>query len=159
MSLFLVCAPPLEAKLGPKVLARKVLVCAVSGALCNAAFCDTGLIGASGIVFALVLMTPLVACADLRTDEVPASFVALAFVYIGKEAVAVLEEGNAGVSHFGHIVGGLLGAALGFMGREDPSMRARRVAPRAAGGRRGAAKGSKGQSWVNVIFPRRAGRA
>ena len=118
MAIFLVVAPPLESKLGWRTLASKIAITAVAGSLFNAACSDTGLVGASGVIFALCLLTPMVACADLRSNEVPACFVALAAVKLGGEVVQLASSGGDGISHAAHLVGGVCGSVLGFLGRE-----------------------------------------
>ena len=66
--------------------------------------------GASGIVFMLILLTSLV---NFKQGEIPLTFLLIVLVYIGKEIMGTFADDN--ISHTTHIVGGIVGAAFGFM--------------------------------------------
>ena len=111
MMLLLVVGPPLEEKYG----SRRLLLCIVITALVSGLiqfwfFPGTGLLGASGIVFMLILLSSL---SGMKEGYIPLTLILVAVIYLGGEVVdAVTLQDN--VSHLTHIVGGLCGGALGF---------------------------------------------
>ena len=60
MSLFLLLSPSLEWKLSQTRYITIVLICTLVGAITNIVCSNYGLVGASGIVFMLLLLTPMV---------------------------------------------------------------------------------------------------
>ena len=112
MMLLLVLGPMLEEKYGTKNVVFVMLATAVSTAVVNMVFFpNVALLGASGIVFAMVLLSSITS-----TDgtTIPLTFVLVAVLYIGQqvyEGIFVADN----ISQMGHIVGGLVGTALGFV--------------------------------------------
>jgi len=116
MMFLLVIGPPLEEKYGSRRLLRAIAITAVvSGAAQMLLFPNTALLGASGIVFMMIVLSSL---SGMRQGSIPLTLILVAALYLGGEvmdAVAVRDN----VSQFTHIVGGLCGGALGFvMGKE-----------------------------------------
>ena len=111
MVLFLVVGPPLEEKYGSKALLAGILLTAlVSGLLQCALFPHTALLGASGIVFMLILLSSL---AGMKTGSIPLTLILVAVIYLGQEIWdAVMVRDN--VAHFMHLVGGACGTGFGF---------------------------------------------
>jgi membrane associated rhomboid family serine protease len=68
-----------------------------------------GLLGASGIVFALIILASIV---NMRRDSIPLSFVLVSVIFIGGELTQVFRQDN--ISQTAHIVGGIVGAVFGF---------------------------------------------
>ena len=69
------------------------------------------LLGASGIVFALILLSSI-----SRTEggAIPVTFILVAILYIGQQVwQAITVRDN--VSYMAHIAGGAVGAGLGFL--------------------------------------------
>ena len=112
MGYILLLGPLLEEKYGSPKLAIIILASSLGVSIANAIIFPTGgVVGASGVVFTLILLSS-VTC--LRDGEVPLTFVLVAALYIGGQvygATFVREH----ISYLGHIVGGLTGAALGFL--------------------------------------------
>jgi membrane associated rhomboid family serine protease len=75
-------------------------------------FFDHGLMGASGIVFMLIILSSLT---NFRTGRIPLTFIVVAILFIGEEVVNGLKEDN--VSQFAHVLGGIIGAVFGFTTR------------------------------------------
>ena len=74
-------------------------------------FPNVALLGASGIVFAMILLSSITST-DGHT--IPLTFILVAVLYIGQqvyEGIFVADN----ISQLGHIVGGLVGTALGFV--------------------------------------------
>lgn len=111
MLLLLVVGPPLEEKYGSKVLLVGILVTAVvTGALQCLLFPDTMLLGASGVVFMLIMLSSF---AGMECGRVPLTLLLVAALYLGQEVYAALfVEDN--VANFMHICGGILGTGYGF---------------------------------------------
>ena len=118
MSLFMVLSPLCEDVLGWKRLLKMIAVTSAFEGVMNALLTNCNVIGASGIVFMLVLLAPI--CANLHETtqtQIPLCFLIVAAMYIGKE---VMEIGtNDGISHTVHIFGGIGGAVLGLYGRQS----------------------------------------
>ena len=69
------------------------------------------LLGASGIVFAFILLSSIT-CAEERT--IPLTFILVAVLYIGREIWTGLSSAD-NVSQLAHVAGGAVGSALGFL--------------------------------------------
>lgn len=111
MMLLLVVGPPLEEKYSSKKLLSCIFITAlVSGLVQTALFPGTALMGASGIVFMMILLSSL---AGMHGGAIPLTLILVALIYLGGEVVdAVTLQDN--VSQLTHIVGGLCGAFLGM---------------------------------------------
>ncbi len=111
MTLLLVVGPPLEEKYGSRRLLGCILFTAlVSGLVQFIFFPGTALLGASGIVFMMIVLSSL---AGMREGAIPLTLILVVLIYLGGEIVdAVTVRDN--VSQLTHIVGGLCGAGLGF---------------------------------------------
>ena len=86
----------------------------ISGLVQFLLFPGSALLGASGIVFMMIVLSSL---AGMREGEVPLTLVLVVLLYLGGEVVDAATARDS-VSQLTHIVGGLCGAGLGFaMGR------------------------------------------
>jgi len=101
--------PMLEEKYGGKVLTIMTLITAIATGLVNALFFNSGIIGASGIVFMFIVLSSIV---NMRSKEVPLTFIFIVLIYLGGEVLNSLNNDN--ISQFGHIFGGVCGAGLGY---------------------------------------------
>ncbi len=111
MLLFLVVGPPLEEKYGSKLLLLCVVLTAlVSGALHFVFFPDIALLGASGIVFMLIMLASL---AGMDNGKIPLTLILVAALYLGQELYSILFIRDS-VANFMHIVGGACGTFFGF---------------------------------------------
>lgn len=111
MVLFLVVGPPMEEKYGSRALLAGILLTAlVSGLLQCALFPGKALLGASGIVFMLILLSSL---AGMRAGSIPLTLILVAAIYLGQEVWSALFVKD-NVAHFMHLVGGVCGAGFGL---------------------------------------------
>ncbi len=110
LSLLLLIGPINEEKYGSWVLCEMILVTALLTALLNAAFFSTGLLGASGIIFMLILLS---SCANIRAGEIPLTLILVALLYLGNEIYNSLSHDN--ISQFAHLTGGVVGAFYGLL--------------------------------------------
>ena len=111
MMLFLLLGPMLEEKYGSGDLALVIAVTALVTGVIHCLVSPAGLLGASGVVFAFIILASMT---SFRAGEVPLTLVLVTVLYIGREAAAgMFSQDN--VSHLAHIVGGLSGALCGYM--------------------------------------------
>lgn len=109
--LILVIGPLLEEKYGSFDIAAVILSTAVVTGLINFIFFPSvQLLGASGVVFAFILLSSFT---GFRDGKIPFTFILVAVLYIGKEVVnGIFIQDN--VANLTHIIGGLVGSAFGF---------------------------------------------
>ena len=107
----LLLGPMLEEKYGQASIVKVILVTAgITGLVNYIFFPGVALCGASGVVFAFIILTSFT---SFRSGEIPLSFILVALIYIGQQlydAVFVRDS----VSHLSHIVGGAVGAVTGY---------------------------------------------
>ena len=114
MLMLLVVGPPCEARYGSGRLGLAMLATAlVSGLLHWALFPGTALLGASGIVFMLIILSSF---AGAGRGELPLTLLLVLVLYLGGELVSMLTVRD-NISHLSHILGGLCGAGFGFLFR------------------------------------------
>lgn len=110
--LILLLGPLLEERYGSTKLLGMILVTALVTGLLNLAFFSTGLLGASGIVFMMIL---LASTANIRQGTIPLTFIAVAVIYLGGEIVRAVRNEDQ-ISQMAHLIGGVVGAVFGFLG-------------------------------------------
>lgn len=108
--LILLLGPILEERHGSVSLLVMIVLTALVTGMANLAFSDHFLVGASGVVFMMILLASM---ANVRGGEIPLTFIAVAIIYLGGEVVKAFRAD--GVSHMAHLVGGAAGAAFGFL--------------------------------------------
>lgn len=107
----LLVGPMVEEKYGSKALLRMIIFTTLLTGLINTLFFNTAILGASGIVFMLILLSSF---ANAKTGKVPLTFILVIIIFIGKEVVAGLFSQD-NISHFAHILGGLSGGIFGYL--------------------------------------------
>ncbi len=111
MLLMLVVGPPLEEKYGSStLLAGIALTALVSGLLQFIFFPGAALLGASGIVFMLIMLSSL---SGMKSGGIPLTLLLVALLYLGQEVYSILFVRDS-VANFMHIVGGACGTLFGF---------------------------------------------
>ncbi|WP_338393950.1 rhomboid family intramembrane serine protease [Fulvitalea axinellae] len=105
----LLIGPILEEKYGGGKLLGMILVTALVTGLCNVFFFSNGLLGASGIVFMMILLGSIV---NAERGTIPLTFILVAVLFLGKEIADIFRDDQ--VSQAAHIIGGICGAAFGF---------------------------------------------
>lgn len=113
MMIILLVGPLLEEKYGSVKLFEMILITAISTALLNAFLFSNPLIGGSGIAFMLILLSSF---SNIRSREIPLTFIIIAVLYIGSEVLSILKIDR--VSQFSHVAGGFIGASYGFVRSE-----------------------------------------
>ena len=111
MMMILVVGPPLEEKYGSRSLFWAIFLTALlSGLVQWFFFPNVRLLGASGIVFMMIVMSSL---AGMKDGCIPITLILVLVLYIGGEIVnGVVLSDN--VSQLTHVIGGLCGAFLGL---------------------------------------------
>lgn len=111
MTLLLVIGPPLEERYGSKTLLEVILATAlISGLVQFICFPGTALLGASGIVFMLIILSSL---SGAGKGRIPLTLILVYIIYIGGEiADGVLQSDN--ISQLTHIIGGTCGGVFGL---------------------------------------------
>ena len=114
MMMILVVGPGLEEKYGSRNLLSAIIITAlVSGLVHWFLFPGTMLLGASGIVFMMIVMASL---AGMRDGCIPITLILVLVLYLGNEIVdGVMLSDN--ISQLTHIIGGICGAVLGLRRR------------------------------------------
>lgn len=107
----------LEEKYGSKMLMEIIALTAlVTGVVNYIFFWNVGLCGASGVVFAFIVLASFT---GFRDGEIPLTFILIAVIYIGQQVYeGIVVSDN--VSNMAHIVGGLVGAAIGYLLNKKP---------------------------------------
>ena len=118
MAYILLLGPMLEEKYGSaKVIGIMAVTAFVTSLVNSLLFPNTALCGASGIVFAFILLTSFT---GFKEGEIPLTFILVAVIYIGGQIVeGVTQRDN--ISNLTHIVGGVVGSALGYLLNRRPS--------------------------------------
>lgn len=113
----LLLGPILEEKYGSKDLLIMMFITALIPGILNVLLLDTSLLGASGIVYMFIILSSVV---NVRSGEIPMTFILVVAVFLGKEflsasAEAVNLKAQSNISYFGHIVGGICGSTFAFL--------------------------------------------
>lgn len=111
MMLFLLLGPMLEEKYGSRDLALVIAVTAFVTGCVHCLISPAGLLGASGVVFAFIVLASMT---SFQAGEVPLTLVLVVVLYLGREVAAGLFTQD-NVSQLAHIVGGLSGGICGYM--------------------------------------------
>ena len=112
MTLILLVGPLLEEKYGTSFMVKLILVTAFVTGLVNFIFFPSvSLCGASGVVFAFILLSSFTSISD---GSIPVTFILIALIYIGGQIYDGIFV-NDNVSQLTHIIGGIVGAAFGYL--------------------------------------------
>ena len=125
LTMLLLIGPMVEEKYSTRPLLIMIIVTAFIGGLVHILFFQTGALGASGIVFMLILLTPFT---NMKRGKIPLTFILVATIFLGRELwYAFAIDDN--VSRFGHILGGVSGAVMGFfLNKQQPQLKNRKGA-------------------------------
>lgn len=112
MMYILLIGPMLEEKYGSRAIIEVILITGlVTGLFTWLVFPDVALCGASGVVFAFIMMTSFT---GFREGEIPLTVILVAVIFIGQQIYeGMFVQDN--ISNTGHILGGIVGAFAGYM--------------------------------------------
>ena len=107
----LLLGPMLEEKYGSRTLIEVILITGlVTGLVTWILFPGVALCGASGVVFAFIMMTSFT---NFKEGEIPLTVILVAVIFIGQQ----IYEGlfiQDNISNMGHILGGIVGGVAGY---------------------------------------------
>ncbi len=110
-SYILLLGPMLEEKYGSARIMQVILItAAVTGVVNYILFWNVALCGASGVVFAFILLTSFT---SFKNGEIPLTFILVAIVFIGQQVYEGLFLQDD-ISNLSHILGGVVGAVVGY---------------------------------------------
>ena len=110
--MLLVVGPLLEEKYGSSNILFVILTTAFVTGLTNFIFFpNIQLLGASGVVFAFILLASMT---SIKEGKLPLTFILVAVLYIGEQIYSgIFIHDN--VSNLTHIIGGAVGSVLGYI--------------------------------------------
>jgi membrane associated rhomboid family serine protease len=108
-SIILLIGPMLEEAYGSFTLLGMIAITAVVTGVLNVLIFSTALMGASGVVFMMILLASLT---NFSRGEIPITFILVLVLYLGDQILSSLGTNN--ISHFAHIIGGFCGSLFGF---------------------------------------------
>jgi len=113
-SFILLIGPILEETYGSLSLVIMIFITALVTGILNVLFFPLGLLGASGVVFMMILLASFT---NFNKGEVPLTFILVLILYLGRELLISFgssPESNGNISQFAHVVGGFIGSLFGF---------------------------------------------
>lgn len=119
MMLFLLLGPMIEEKYGSlRMLAMILITALVTGLVNIVCFPNVALLGASGVVFMLIILSSMVRMVD---GKLPLTMVLVVVLYLGQEVYNGIAAQDS-ISQLSHILGGVCGGAFGWLlNRRGPS--------------------------------------
>ena len=106
----LLVGPMIEEKYGSTNLLFMVLITAVITAIINTIISRNALLGASGVVFMLIIMGSFV---NIQSGKIPITLILVFIFYIINEVISgIFNKDN--VSHLSHLIGAICGLIYGF---------------------------------------------
>ena len=111
MMYLLLLGPMLEEKYGSRAIVEVILITGlVTGLVTWFFFPGIALCGASGVVFAFIMMTSFT---GFKEGEIPLTVILVAVIFIGQQVYeGIFVQDN--ISNMGHILGGIVGAVAGY---------------------------------------------
>ena len=112
MSYILLLGPLLEEKYSSGMLIMVTAVTAFVTSLINfVLFPSVALCGASGVVFAFILLSSFT---SFKEGEIPLTFILVTVFFIGQQVIdAITVRDN--ISNLSHIIGGVIGGVIGYL--------------------------------------------
>ena len=117
MMMILLLGPILEEKYGSGRLALMIALTALITGLLHILFTPVGLLGASGVVFMMILLASIT---NMEEGRIPLTLILILILYVGQEVVSWVTT-DTNIAHSAHIIGGLCGAGMGLLlGQRKP---------------------------------------
>lgn len=107
----LLVGPMVEEKYGSNNLIEMMLFTALITGIINTLFFSTALLGASGIVFMLILLSSF---ANTKHGKIPLTLILVAIFFLGREIINAIFAADT-ISQSAHIIGGLCGGSFGYL--------------------------------------------
>ena len=109
MAYILLLGPMLEETYGSLTMFLMMVVTGFVTGVLNACFFPHPLLGASGIVFMMILLASFT---NSGKDEIPLTFILIMILYLGREILNAFRGDD--ISQFAHLAGGFCGSLFGF---------------------------------------------
>jgi len=109
LTIILLIGPMLEENYGSARLLVMIAITALVTGVLNVLLFPTALLGASGVVFMMILLSSFT---NFSKGEVPLTFILVLILYMGGQVLQFFNDDN--ISQFAHIIGGLCGSFFGF---------------------------------------------
>ena len=108
----LLLGPLLEEKYGSKLLIHSIIITAlITGIVNYILFPNIALCGASGVVFTFILLSSFTGFKD---REIPLTFILVAAIFLGQQVYeGIMLKNN--ISNLSHVLGGVVGSAMGYL--------------------------------------------
>lgn len=109
--MILMVGPMLEEKYGSLNILYVILITALVTGLLHIIFIQGSLLGASGVVFAFIILSSFV---NIKEGKIPLTLILAILIFIGKEFVLSVGTSD-NISRVTHIIGGGCGALAGYL--------------------------------------------
>jgi len=113
--IILLVGPMLEEKYGGKWIIIMMVVTAFVTGILHVAINENAKLGASGIVFMMILLSSFT---NMQRRRIPLTLILAVGIFIGRDVVSAVTLDN-NIAYMSHIVGGLCGAVFGFIANKD----------------------------------------
>ncbi|MCL2362624.1 MAG: rhomboid family intramembrane serine protease [Defluviitaleaceae bacterium] len=111
--IILLVGPMLEEKYGPKLIIIIMVITAFVTGVLWIIMSPYSKLGASGIVFMLILLSSF---ANMQKGRIPLTLILAVVIYLGQEVMSFATmDGSSNIAYMSHIAGGICGALFGFM--------------------------------------------
>lgn len=107
----LLLGPMLEEKYGSNTILKVIMITAIVTGIMHCILWENSILcGASGVVFACIILSPFTA---FKEGEIPLSFILVTVLFIGREMHSgITVQDN--VSNLTHVLGGAVGSVSGY---------------------------------------------
>lgn len=105
----LLVGPMIEEKYGSINLLLMILINALVTSIINCITSKGSLLGASGIVFMLIVLSSFV---NIEAGKIPVTLILIFIFYVVNEIMSIFKKDN--ISHLGHLIGAVCGCIFGF---------------------------------------------
>lgn len=110
LAFILLVGPLVEEKYGPRRTLAMMAFTALITAVLQLLFFPEGLLGASGIVLMLIILS---SWTNIKSGEIPLTFILVALLFLGREVIDAFRPDQ--ISQFAHIIGGTTGGLFGLL--------------------------------------------
>ena len=109
--IILLIGPMIEEKYGSINLLIMILITALVTGIVNTIFSKKSLLGASGIVYMLIILGSFV---NIQEGTIPITLILIFIFYIVDEVNGLLFKKRDNISHGGHLIGAIIGCIYGI---------------------------------------------
>ena len=109
--MILLVGPMLEEKYGSKSLVIMIIITAFVTGIVHLITSTGAMLGASGIVFMLILLSSFT---NIQKGRIPLTLILALALFIGREIISSVTT-DTNIAHLAHIIGGICGASFGFL--------------------------------------------